>query len=138
MTIPQKMTFQAIFEMGRLFVIDRSADLPALPDQMPLFWYLNQLTHDQWRVDSMSFEGFTLTEKMDHSDAANQDAPHYMIQFLADHMAKDITSHPLNDQKSAVENFSETVNKLGWKELATSKPLADLSGGIWIISIWMK
>jgi hypothetical protein len=144
MAINENMTFQAKLEMGQFIVIDRSPDLPALSDHLPLISYLNWLTADHWRVAQISFENFILTAKTERFEPEIKRLPLYLIQMLSQTLAsyglssQTFTSWLSKDQKVLNDQFSKSIRENGWKELATSKPLSDLSGGIFIFSIWIK
>jgi hypothetical protein len=140
----QNTSFQAKFEQGQLVVIDHSSNLPAIYDNKLLITYLYLLTHAHWFVKQMTFDGFILTVKMENRAQESERLPRYLIQMLAQSLAStDMSAYAFasrlkKDQQEMNDNFSESIRSKGWIELATSKPLIDLTGGFYIISIWMK
>jgi hypothetical protein len=138
----QNLTFQAKFMRGQLYIIDRSPDLPPFPDHIPLLVYLNMLSLEYFQVKQMAFEGFDLTVEMERMDDQSKPTPQYLVHMLAqtyttpDMSFADLASRLKNRQQALNDDFSETIRRKGWSELAISKPLASNFEGMFFISIW--
>jgi hypothetical protein len=137
--------FQAKFNLGQLWVTEHGAGLPApFSADQPLMFYLRQLAHEGWHLAGASFEGYILTARMARAAAENQRSPRYRLQMLADSYATDDPSpiaslaRFVNEQKELDAEIALTLRDKGWIEMATSKPLQDISTALYIVSLWMK
>jgi hypothetical protein len=136
----QNLTFQAKFEQGQLYVTDCSPDLPPFSGQTHLIGYLRLLSLSHFQVKSMTFEGFDLTVEMERIDQEGK-TPQYLVQVLAHTLASLEMSAAMyaaqmkKNLQAIHDEFAENSRKKGWSQLAISKPLVDISGGLFVISI---
>lgn len=142
MILHQNLTFQAKLIRSQLCVIDRSPDLPPFPDHAPLLVYLNTLSIDDLQVKQMAFDGFDLTVEMERMDDPSKPTPQYLVHMLAqtytspEMLFTGLASRLKNRQQALNDDFTETIRRKGWSELAISKPLASNFEGLFMISIW--
>jgi hypothetical protein len=144
MILHQHLTFEAKSDKGQLFITDRSPDLPEFPERTALSMYLRWLSFMNFRVTRMEFDHFTLTARVESCGDQPQQLPLYLIHSLNQTLASTdqsgfpLASHLVNEQKQLNEILAGQIRAQGWRELAVSKPLADFSGGLVFLSVWIK
>jgi hypothetical protein len=120
----------AKYDQGR-FVITGSDHvlMPPLVSQ-DLSTYLDFLAEQQWMATQAAFDGFVLTVELRKALPADTRII-YSLQELH------FTAFTLA-QKGLLDDLKQPMMKFGWKQLASSAPLAALPHGMSFITVWAK